>query len=82
MPKRFLRRTVEDEEFWLDLEAGRFYSVNETGAAILAAWREGARTPEELVEKLTAGFQVSAADARSSVDAFLADAKSRGLLDA
>ena len=82
MPKRFLRRTVEDEEFWLDLEAGQFYSVNETGAAILAAWRDGARTPEELVGKLTSAFKVSVADARSAVEAFLVDARSRGLLDA
>jgi PqqD family protein of HPr-rel-A system len=81
MPQRFLRRTIEDEEFWLDLEQGRFYGLNETGAAILEAWRAGARDPAAITARLAERFAVDAAAARPEVAAFLEEARRRGLLD-
>jgi hypothetical protein len=77
---RFLRRKVEDEEFWLDLEAGRFYGVNETAAMILELWSKGVRAPTELADRLAEQFDVAPKDARAAVDEFLPEARSRGLL--
>jgi len=81
VPDRFVRRKVEDEEFWLDLEAGRFYGVNETGAAILDAWRSGVRSPAAIAERIASEFEVSPDEARRAVDEFLADARSKGMLE-
>jgi hypothetical protein len=77
---RFLRRKVEDEEFWLDLEAGRFYGLNETASAILDLWSKGTRLPADLAARLTEQFEVSAADALAAVEEFLPEAHARGLL--
>ena len=77
---RFLRRKVEDEEFWLDLEAGRFYGLNETGSAILELWSKGVRTPGDLAAGLTEQFEVSAPDALAAIEKFLPEARASGLL--
>ena len=81
MPERFVRRKIEDEEIWLDLQAGQFYGLNESAAALLVAWRAGVREPAALGDRLVAAFEVSREDALVAVDAFLADARARGLLD-
>jgi hypothetical protein len=80
--ERFLRRKVEGEEFWLDLEAGRFYGLNETASALLEAWAAGVREPRALAERLSERFEVSAEEALPTVEAFLAQARARGLIDA
>jgi hypothetical protein len=77
---RFLRRKVEDEEFWLDLEAGRFYGLNETASAILDLWSRGTRTPAGLAKGLSERFEVSEQDALAAVEEFLPEARARGLL--
>jgi hypothetical protein len=82
MSQRFLRRTIEDEEFWLDLEAGRFYGVNETGAAILEAYRAGEHDPAAIASRLSTRFDVERAEAVPAVEAFLEEARRRGLLEA
>ena len=82
MPERFVRRQIEDEEVWLDLEAGEFYGVNATAAAILAAWREGVHEPSVLAARLAAAFEVSPEDAVAAVEAFLPEARASGLLGA
>lgn len=81
MSNRFMRRRVEGEEFWLDLEGGRFYGVNETGAAILDAWQSGARTHDAIAARLATTFQVTLEAAREAVGSFLKDARSKGLLE-
>ena len=45
---RFVRRKVEDEEFRLDLEAGRFYGLNETASEIVDLWTKGVRAPADI----------------------------------
>ena len=80
MSQRFLRRTIEDEEFWLDLEAGRFYGVNDSASAILDLWSKSVRDPAAIAARLSEQFEVSVAEAREAVDAFLPAAKARGLL--
>jgi hypothetical protein len=79
--ERFVRRLVEDEEVWLDLEAGEFYGVNPAAAAILAAWREGVREPAAIAERLAGSFEVSRDEALAAVNAFLPAARERGFLD-
>ena len=77
---RFVRRKVEDEEFWLDLEAGRFYGLNEPAAAILEMWGRGVRAPAAIADELCRRFEVSARDALAAVEGFLPEARARGLL--
>ncbi len=81
MRERFFRRKIEDEEFWLDLQAGKFYGVNAPATAILEAWREGVRAPEAIAERLVGAFEVSREEALSAVNAFLAQARERSLLE-
>lgn len=81
MNDRFVRRKIEDEEFLLDLEAGRFYGINDSAAAILAAWKEGVREPDALADRLVAAFEVPRAEALAAVEKFLPVAKERGLLE-
>ena len=81
MPERFVRRKIEDEEIWLDFQAGQFYGLNETATAILAAWRDGAREPKAIAERLERVFEVSAEDALRAVTEFLPEAKELGLLE-
>ena len=81
MPERFVRRKVEDEEIWLDLQAGQFYGVNETAAVLLAAWREGVREHGALADRLVTAFEVSREQALAAVLAFLPEARAGGLLE-
>jgi len=81
MPERFVRRKIEDEEIWLDFQAGQFYGVNPTASAILAAWREGVREPGALADRLATAFEVSREDALAAVQTFLDEARPLGLLD-
>lgn len=80
MSQRFVRRKVEDEEFWLDLEAGRFYGLNATASAVLEAWRAGVRTPAALADRLAEDFEVSREEALAAVESFLAAAGAKGML--
>ena len=81
MPERFVRRKIEDEEIWLDFEAGEFYGVNPTATAILAAWREGVREPADLAKRLSASFEVTPEEALAAVLSFLPEARTLGLLE-
>jgi hypothetical protein len=82
MSERFLRRRIEDEDYWLDLEAGEFYAVNATGVAILEGWKDGARTPEALAQRLVLAFEVTPEAALAAVNEFLPQARTRGMLGA
>ncbi len=80
MPDRFVRRKLEDEEIWLDLAEGRYYSLNESGAAILDAWSQGLRDPQAIAARLVERFDVSIAEAVRAVEAFLVDPATRTLI--
>jgi hypothetical protein len=81
MSPKFMRRKIEGEEIWLDLEGGQFYGVNEAGSTLLDAWAAGERTPEGLTRRLLEAYEVAPEEARRAVDAFLVDARARGFLD-
>ncbi len=81
-PQRFLRQRIDEEEVWVDLEAGRFFGLNETGTAILEAWRAGLQDAPAIAERLEADFDAPRETILAEVTAFLAEARERGLLDA
>ncbi len=82
VPRRFLHQRIDEEEVWVDLEAGRFFGLNETGTAILEAWREGERDPAAIAQRLVADYDAPRETIESEVAAFLGEARERGLLDA
>ena len=70
-PHPELRLTaLEGEGVVLHLGTRRYFSVNETGLVILEALKPSASIPQ-LVEALTARFEVTPAQAEQSVRAFL-----------
>lgn len=81
-PRRFLHQRIDDEEVWVDLEAGRFFGLNETGTAILEAWRDGARDAGAITDRLVASYDAPRETIHAEVEAFLGAARERGLLDA
>jgi hypothetical protein len=82
MGERFLRRTIDDEEIWVDLEQGEFFGLNETAARILALVREGVTSPAAISARLVDEFDVELDQAREAVETLLAEARKRGLTDA
>ena len=79
MSERFLRRKLDDEEIWVDLEKGEFYGLNETASRILELVREGEEDSAAIARRLTEEFEVSLSDAQSAVDSFLVLARKREL---
>ena len=79
MSERFLRRKLDDEEIWVDLEKGQFYGLNETASRILELVREGEEDSAAIARRLTEEFEVSLSDAQAAVDSFLVLARKREL---
>ena len=68
-----------DEAVLLDLNAKRYYRLNETAAVVFRALEAGeGRT--SAIRQLVAEFEVGESDATSAVDALLADLAARGLV--
>jgi len=72
---------LDGEAVVLELRTGRFFTVNKSGAPLLAALRrpEGA-TRDELVAALAGAFRLELARATADVDAWLARLRAAGLL--
>jgi hypothetical protein len=79
VPDRVAWRAVEGEVVALDLNTSTYLAVNRTGSAVWPALERGA-TRDELVELITARFDVTPSDARTDLDAFLSDLRSRGVV--
>jgi Coenzyme PQQ synthesis protein D (PqqD) len=73
-------REIEDEVIAIDIRNSSYLSANGSGLVI---WRELAAgtTRELLIERLVENFEVETDRAAADVDHFLADLKSRGLLE-
>ena len=82
MSERFLRRRVEDEELWVDLEQGEFFGANVTAARILELVREGVEEVAAIASRLVEEFDVSLEEAQESVALLLGEARRRGLTEA
>jgi hypothetical protein len=68
-----------DEAVLLDLNAKRYYRLNESAAVGFRALEEG-EGRDGAIRRLIAAFDVGASDAASAVDALLADLSSRRLV--
>jgi hypothetical protein len=68
-----------DEAVLLDLNAKRYYRLNESAAVVFRALEEG-EGRDGAIRRLIAAFDVGASDAASAVDALLADLSSRRLV--
>lgn len=71
--------SVEDGAVVLHMGTKRYFSLNETGAAI---WQllEGGVALSELPERLSERYEVAIEDARAAVDALLAELEEQKLL--
>jgi hypothetical protein len=68
-----------DDAVLLDLNAKRYYRLNESAAVVFRALEEG-EGRDGAIRRLIAGFEVSESDAASAVDSLLADLASRRLV--
>lgn len=72
---------LDGEAVVLHLRTGRFFTVNRSGAPLLAALRrEGGATRDELVRSLATTFRLDPARASADVDAWLGRLRAAGLL--
>lgn len=78
--EKALATPVDDELVMFDAESGKYYGLNEVATAI---WERLAKphTLEELVDGLTAEFDVAPEQCREEVAAFIPRLVERGLLE-
>ena len=79
IPSEVLAAHLGDEAVLLDLNAKRYYRLNESAAVVFRALEEG-EGRDGAIRRLTAAFDVSEPDAASAVDTVLADLAARGLV--
>jgi hypothetical protein len=72
-------RQVDGEVVALDRQSSQYLAINATGAVVWTELVEGA-TADQLVDAVTARFEVSPEQARRDVEGFLADLARRRLL--
>ena len=80
MTERFLRRALEDEEIWVDIEGGDFYTLNATAARILALMRDGVTDGVAIAARLTAEYHVPPDEAAAAVGSLVKEAESYGMV--
>jgi hypothetical protein len=73
-------RVLEDETIVLDLDGSRYLAVNDTGTLLWPLLVSGA-TRAELVDAVTARWDVDAGQAARDVEAFCRALADEGLLD-
>lgn len=73
-------KVIEGETVVLDLAGSRYFSINATGTLLWPLLAEGA-TRAQLVDAVTARWDVADDAARRDVDAFCADLDAAGLLE-
>lgn len=73
-------QTVGEDLVVLDLGTSRYLQVNATGRALWDTLATGAST-SELVEMLMERFGIERPRAAADVDAFVADLRTRGLIE-
>lgn len=78
--ERLVWRALEDEIIALDMRSSNYLRFNASGAVLWKLLSTGT-TRQELVSALTSGFGLSAADARSDVDAFIGQLRDNALVE-
>jgi len=71
---------LEESAVLLDSEKGLYFSVNETGAAILRGMQAG-QTPRQIIAQLMAEFECSEDQAREDTLVFLEELRQAGLAE-
>jgi len=79
LPDHVLWETVEVESVLLDLESGLYYSLNETGTAMLARLAEGASV-DEVAASLSSVYSVGQDTVRHDTVSFARRLASLGIL--
>jgi hypothetical protein len=74
-------RDVGGEVVVLDLDGGRYFAVNSSGAVLFSSLVDGA-TREQLSERLTEKFAIDRSVADGDVESFLATAREYRFLEA
>ncbi|MDD4932945.1 MAG: PqqD family protein [Methylacidiphilaceae bacterium] len=79
--EQVLHTQLEEEAVLLDLESGRYFSLNSVGGRIWAQLVERPRTSEELLTDLTEQYDVSREKAEPDLLALLEDLVTQKLLE-
>ena len=79
IPSEVLAAHLGDEAVLLDLNAKRYYRLNETAAVVYRALEAG-EGRSGAIRQLVAEFEVAESEASSAVDTLLADFAARGLI--
>ncbi len=79
IPPQVMSRLVEDETVLLDLSTGLYFGLEGVGQRIWESISDG-KTIGEVVDVVTAEFDVDEAQARADIIAFTDDLIDRGLL--
>jgi hypothetical protein len=72
---------LDGEAVVLDLGNSKYLSVNSTGTLLLRRLSEGDCTRGDLMQALIAEYGITADQARTDVERFVADLRGRELLD-
>lgn len=72
---------LDGEAVVLDLGNSKYLSVNSTGTLLLRQLSQGDRSRGELVQALVAEYGIESDQADSDVERFVADLRSRDLLE-
>jgi hypothetical protein len=73
-------RSVEGEILALDVDAATYIATNKSGTVLWEGLVDGA-TREQLVEALVEAYEIERPQAETDVDAFVAELRSRRLLE-
>jgi hypothetical protein len=73
-------REIDGEVVAIDVQTSTYFSANSSGAILWQMLSEGA-THDELVERLTARFEIDRERAETDVAAFVGALHARGLLE-
>lgn len=76
-----LHTRFENEAVLLNLESGRYYSMNAVGSRIWSLLSERPRTLEELLTNITDEYQISREAAGQDIQALIQDLVKNGLLE-
>jgi hypothetical protein len=79
IPSQVLAAHLGDEAVLLDLNAKRYYRLNESAASVFKALESG-EGRNGAIARLLAEFDVDEAEATRAVDAVLGDLAARGLV--
>jgi hypothetical protein len=79
IPEHVLARKLDDEMVLLNLDSGEYFGLNDTGTRVWELLADG-RSREEVVDRLTEEFEVTAEVASVHVASLCAELVEAGLL--